>query len=134
MCTLKSVFSCLISSFYIKPQQKEMPIKLQKSCLISSFYIKPQLPSLRYCKGTSCLISSFYIKPQHGPITTVRPSVVLYPLSTSNHNFVGLQIYGIWLSYILFLHQTTTLRGKDSLLPSCLISSFYIKPQRFEKR
>ena len=34
------------------------------------------------------------------------------------------------LSYIVFLHQTTTIVVYLSLYTNCLISSFYIKPQR----
>ena len=56
-----------------------------------------------------CLISSFYIKPQHKVIGWRHWLIVLYRLSTSNHN-LGLMIdYWLLLSYIVFLHQTTTL-------------------------
>ena len=33
---------CIISSFYIKPQQTEAWRSTEPSCIISSFYIKPQ--------------------------------------------------------------------------------------------
>ena len=35
-------------------------------------------------------------------------SIVLYRLSTSNHNYAPLPNETILLSYIVFLHQTTT--------------------------
>ena len=34
--------------------------------------------------------------------------IVLYRLSTSNHNWTYLSMYSVLLSYIVFLHQTTT--------------------------
>ena len=77
---------CLILSFYIKPQ---LCLYLQRdfeNCLISSFYIKPQRKFV-FGKGTqNCLISSFYIKPQLSETKIIRFQIVLYRLSTSNHN------------------------------------------------
>ena len=59
-----SASCCILSKFYIKPQQlnweKEVPVR----CILSKFYIKPQ-PSARVrelLKG--CILSKFYIKPQ----------------------------------------------------------------------
>ena len=77
---------CLISSFYIKPQLAKSTIMNFEHCLISSFYIKPQLLLLVGIDNLNCLISSFYIKPQpaHG-LRRLR-QIVLYRLSTSNHN------------------------------------------------
>ena len=39
------------------------------SCIISSFYIKPQRSGMSPHGWFSCIISSFYIKPQHIPLT-----------------------------------------------------------------
>ena len=55
---------CLISSFYIKPQQECAQPCGFRYCLISSFYIKPQPTTLCVLRLRYCLISSFYIKPQ----------------------------------------------------------------------
>ena len=99
----------------------------------------------------NCLISSFYIKPQLPRGSASWLSIVLYRLSTSNHNCLGAQLRGYLLSYIVFLHQTTTTSefGDCTVVLSyivflhqtttgscpqaaashCLISSFYIKPQ-----
>ena len=63
------ITSCIISSFYIKPQLYFHDPKITICCIISSFYIKPQLRRLGYCPSLSCIISSFYIKPQHIPLT-----------------------------------------------------------------
>ena len=44
------------------------------------------------------------------PRRRVQPLIVLYRLSTSNHNPPKLIISALQLSYIVFLHQTTTTR------------------------
>ena len=97
------------------------------------------------------LISSFYIKPQLMRLISLNSAIVLYRLSTSNHNYplacqrrdilsyiVFLHqtttqrdrgAHNISLSYIVFLHQTTTIAAQLRSVNHCLISSFYIKPQ-----
>ena len=79
-------------------------------CLISSFYIKPQLAVNVVFEGTNCLISSFYIKPQQCRSRPMIRCIVLYRLSTSNHNGCLYATDALTLSYIVFLHQTTTHR------------------------
>ena len=103
---------------------------------------------LTYC----CIASSFYIKPQRNGKHSAGSSVVLHPLSTSNHNCSKDAECILKLYCILFLHQTTTERLGDYgavalycilflhqtttntvvLTPNfcCIASSFYIKPQR----
>ena len=208
---------CLISSFYIKPQQRHIGVVNILHCLISSFYIKPQLECEPELRLGHCLISSFYIKPQLGRGGFLCPLIVLYRLSTSNHNCImlhydledivlyrlstsnhnfmyasgdtyiivlyrlstsnhnrfaqrrtlhlivlyrlstsnhnflygdaqrlnivlyrlstsnhNLLLFGVdvqQLSYIVFLHQTTTVACDRHRPNNCLISSFYIKPQ-----
>ncbi len=143
---------CLISLFYIKPQRTPLAKGKSKRCLISLFYIKPQLASWIYITSWSCLISLFYIKPQPSFLFILHYSVVLYLCSTSNHNAIrGFSLIRE-LSYISVLHQTTTLLVTGGCLSqlsyisvlhqtttftfvlpnekSCLISLFYIKPQR----
>ena len=56
-------------------------------------------------------------------------TVVLHPLSTSNHNCMRSCLSMHRLYCILFLHQTTTLCGMLFLQTCCIASSFYIKPQ-----
>ena len=55
--------------------------------------------------------------------------IVLYRYSTSNHNVRDTVTDTIWLSYIVILHQTTTVPELHQQSQSCLISLFYIKPQ-----
>ena len=105
----RSPADCLISSFYIKPQLLHSWDIASTHCLISSFYIKPQLYHCALDWHIHCLISSFYIKPQRIIALCAPDSIVLYRLSTSNHNPQLSVSSGLKLSYIVFLHQTTTL-------------------------
>ena len=77
-----------------------------------------------------CLISLFYIKPQPGETMTYLDAIVLYLFSTSNHNSSSSSVTAALLSYISFLHQTTTISSQEVLQANCLISLFYIKPQQ----
>ena len=55
---------CILSKFYIKPQLAIRVVKNRRCCILSKFYIKPQrsgaVPQLQRC----CILSKFYIKPQ----------------------------------------------------------------------
>ena len=58
--------SCILSKFYIKPQQPKQSQHRTVSCILSKFYIKPQLsPTISFAR-LGCILSKFYIKPQHG--------------------------------------------------------------------
>ena len=102
------MMSCLISSFYIKPQLCMFSRRAPGGCLISSFYIKPQPGAQSYLSNWRCLISSFYIKPQLCP--NRRDS------ST-----------GCLISSFYIKPQLTV--KTEFFANRCLISSFYIKPQ-----
>ena len=78
----------------------------------------------------SCVISFFYIKPQLHSAMDGETVVVLYLSSTSNHNLDGFSFAGKSLCYIFLLHQTTTVKYANRLHEGCVISFFYIKPQR----
>ena len=60
----------------------------------------------------------------------VSAGIVLYLYSTSNHNWCCRSREPGRLSYISILHQTTTQVAFMVKLLHCLISLFYIKPQR----
>ena len=102
-------------------------------CLISSFYIKPQLYR---CACHLLLIVLYRLSTSNHndiPLRSCRWLIVLYRLSTSNHNWhhcalehLVIVLYRLstsnhneWrtrettagLSYIVFLHQTTTAYG-----------------------
>ena len=77
-------------------------------CLLSLFYIKPQRVPVSPITRLNCLLSLFYIKPQPVDPLTLASSIVFYLFSTSNHNGEGRQTRYVVLSFISFLHQTTT--------------------------
>ena len=81
---------CILSKFYIKPQQGRGPAGLGESCILSKFYIKPQLTSMIVNSPLCCILSKFYIKPQLKIIHSLQSRVVSYRNSTSNHNPLGL--------------------------------------------
>ena len=56
--------------------------------------------------------------------------VVSYRNSTSNHNNKGLGFVPAWLYLIEILHQTTTIVCTMTFDRRCILSKFYIKPQR----
>ena len=56
--------------------------------------------------------------------------VVSYRNSTSNHNWVGCIRTSLRLYLIEILHQTTTRFEIEIPNPRCILSKFYIKPQR----
>ena len=69
LCNIADALRCIIPSFYIKPQPYEFTEDEAKSCIIPSFYIKPQLEHNCSLSQLGCIIPSFYIKPQHIPLT-----------------------------------------------------------------
>ena len=99
------------------------------NCLISSFYIKPQLPCL-HTKWQSIVLYRLSTSNHNYSIENLAiERIVLYRLSTSNHNSRSHSLAKDILSYIVFLHQTTTVFCLAIVAANCLISSFYIKPQ-----
>ena len=109
----------------------------------------PALASMPLCR---CILLKFYIKPQLRLERELAYCVVSYRNSTSNHNY-GEGIYfhvKLYLIEILhqtttagsagrtrkrlylieILHQTTTSQGNKWWTRCCILSKFYIKPQR----
>ena len=121
---------CLISLFYIKPQQDNQLGQNRNNCLISLFYIKPQ-PMEMSLSSTRIVLYLYSTSNHNVEQLLVAPDViVLYLYSTSNHNRLCAPKFPSLLSYIFILHQTTTLSLAYTLIRHCLISLFYIKPQR----
>ena len=121
--------SCILSKFYIKPQQHEARKKAANGCILSKFYIKPQLRCTNNLFRKGCILSKFYIKPQLITQATAALKVVSYRNSTSNHNCTLLLRFFRWLYLIEILHQTTTCNIPLYPLLGCILSKFYIKPQ-----
>ena len=102
------LLSCILSKFYIKPQQQPQSFKVIYSCILSKFYIKPQLYPVDECPAIRCILSKFYIKPQH----------VVWNLRSSSRCI---------LSKFYIKPQRRNLT-KDCTR-CCILSKFYIKPQ-----
>ena len=124
---------------------------INKRCILSKFYIKPQQWDSRELSSCCCILSKFYIKPQPEARIERNHLVVSYRNSTSNHNYRGKKRVVIALYLIEILHQTTTLGYSPILERSlylieilhqtttaidplasflcCILSKFYIKPQ-----
>ena len=64
------VQGCILSKFYIKPQQAGGKSLKERGCILSKFYIKPQLDESSAKDYLGCILSKFYIKPQ--PSARVR--------------------------------------------------------------
>ena len=143
---------CILSKFYIKPQRRRIQQFADLSCILSKFYIKPQRLIMPLSREVSCILSKFYIKPQRHVGQVLPVVVVSYRNSTSNHNYMGCpdQTAKLYLIEILhqtttcatgrrsrrqlylieILHQTTTSTIRYDTSSCCILSKFYIKPQR----
>ena len=99
---------CILSKFYIKPQQNTPSEARQCGCILSKFYIKPQLFVQWFLCHSCCILSKFYIKPQLVSSIIAALSVVSYRNSTSNHNYGEGIYFHVKLYLIEILHQTTT--------------------------
>ena len=77
---------CILSKFYIKPQQRFDVDIPNPRCILSKFYIKPQLWNASSWR--SCVVSYRNSTSNHNMIDmfSIRPVVVSYRNSTSNHN------------------------------------------------
>ncbi len=75
-----------------------------RRCIASSFYIKPQRLAGRSADAEGCIASSFYIKPQQTQRHLATLSVVLHPLSTSNHNHTAI----LFPKSVVVLHPLST--------------------------
>ena len=120
---------CILSKFYIKPQQGPSSPAWSSRCILSKFYIKPQLAELKDRNASCCILSKFYIKPQRTSGRLRLSDVVSYRNSTSNHNHFLFGQLLLLLYLIEILHQTTTSSARTARLNGCILSKFYIKPQ-----
>ena len=99
-------------------------------CILSKFYIKPQHFDFEKRVNYSCILSKFYIKPQRVTPDYLNYQVVSYRNSTSNHNSCLCISEETALYLIEILHQTTTCSTCAAPISGCILSKFYIKPQR----
>ena len=108
-CRMLRLQSCILSKFYIKPQQEGMNYVPSRRCILSKFYIKPQPDVATKIRSHRCILSKFYIKPQLVGLNPINGKVVSYRNSTSNHNYSHHVTTTIALYLIEILHQTTTI-------------------------
>ena len=125
-------------------------------CILSKFYIKPQQAN-KYIR-TKQVVSYRNSTSNHNRprVDEKRPRVVSYRNSTSNHNLWTTKSASEMLYLIEILHQTTTDCLSQNLQPSlylieilhqtttffdntlvlmcCILSKFYIKPQLRRQR
>ena len=87
MYTIYFTFRCILSKFYIKPQQANPELVAAYRCILSKFYIKPQRRNAGHGNTFGCILSKFYIKPQRVRPIRISLIVVSYRNSTSNHNY-----------------------------------------------
>ena len=142
---------CILLKFYIKPQQPFTRSRYSKlylieilhqtttcgkceDCLRRLYLIEilhqtttPALASMPLCR---CILLKFYIKPQLRLERELAYCVVSYRNSTSNHNEGEPLNTQRKLYLIEILHQTTTNRPCCRRSGRCILSKFYIKPQR----
>ena len=86
--------------------------------------------SIRFLLRCCCILSKFYIKPQPPAAVLGSSGVGSYRNSTSNHNLSLLYYKENRLYLIEILHQTTTATPSFPRFSRCILSKFYIKPQR----
>ena len=104
-------YFCIVLSYISFLHQTTTRNNLRKNdlhCLISLFYIKPQ--PWTYLMTYKLIVLYLFSTSNHNKPDTklVDAYIVLYLFSTSNHNLFGLFDTFFLLSYISFLHQTTT--------------------------
>ena len=146
------MIGCILSKFYIKPQPSPLFCWRVPCCILSKFYIKPQrraffyrsLNVVSYRNSTSnhnnhaCRRDGFQLylieilhQTTTGGIETelaVRLYLIEILHQTTTTSFI---IQFVLLLYLIeILHQTTTERNALFISDSCILSKFYIKPQR----
>ena len=127
-----------------------------RRCILSKFYIKPQHPHAQFWKQKVVSYRNSTSNHNYDDFGNRDSDVVSYRNSTSNHNriFGLLRILLLYLIEILhqtttmylsglqcgllylieILHQTTTVPVICGPSIRCILSKFYIKPQRFSER
>ena len=125
---------CILSKFYIKPQQLtpyRQPgevVSYRNSTSNHNFLLDDfcAIAVVSYRNSTS----------NHNSRRILLPAtiVVSYRNSTSNHNTGAKLMKDSKLYLIEILHQTTTQRVFLERTESCILSKFYIKPQRDRRK
>ena len=130
--------------------------KPSSSCILSKFYIKPQQTSdhhhhrrvVSYRNSTSnhnarssdCqqrkVVSYRNSTSNHNSFSNASSLNVLYLIEILHQTTTVFQMLHRWMSLYLIeiLHQTTTNCLSPSPLKGCILSKFYIKPQHMDRQ
>ena len=122
--------SCILSKFYIKPQRNRR--YFDKKNVVSYRNSTSNHNSASFPIAKLIVVSYRNSTSNHNSDSSLKSRilVVSYRNSTSNHNgFVWLS-KATQLYLIEILHQTTTTSIPCALTICCILSKFYIKPQR----
>ena len=122
--------SCILSKFYIKPQLYRHCDHYELCCILSKFYIKPQRVQASCLIPRGCILSKFYIKPQPPEVADAPGLLYLIEILHQTTTFGDALKSAGRLYLIEILHQTTTKTFATRLSNRCILSKFYIKPQR----
>ena len=143
---------CILSLFYIKPQHVIRRQRCQH--IVSYLFSTSNHNQLSYYAQDPQIVSYLFSTSNHNNLKNwqTQQDIVSYLFSTSNHNcaVVGMNSSLLYLISFLhqtttnvsphfeevklylisFLHQTTTTSTGHQTGCNCILSLFYIKPQR----
>ena len=124
---------CILSKFYIKPQQYQPNSIRDEVVSYRNSTSNHNYADNAYLRGR--VVSYRNSTSNHNSFLLLLPPwlVVSYRNSTSNHNSDAVSMTGVKLYLIEILHQTTTCGKCEECLRRCILSKFYIKPQRRER-
>ena len=102
----------------------------QYRCILSKFYIKPQ--QLRKTHGEFFVVSYRNSTSNHNTTTIFRRFALLYLIEILHQTTTAPRAVHpqVELYLIEILHQTTTVHTFFLSILCCILSKFYIKPQR----
>ena len=120
---------CISYYSYIKPQPHETSNSSSMRCISYYSYIKPQL--LRTPPHLYLVVYRTIPTSNHNASFTpfVFPSLYIVLFLHQTTTLRGFYTSQVKLYIVLFLHQTTTFRLCGSILSSCISYYSYIKPQ-----
>ena len=87
--TINDIHSLYLIEILHQTTTVHVVIRRINRCILSKFYIKPQQIFRIISRNRGCILSKFYIKPQLSRLWLMVPCVVSYRNSTSNHNTTG---------------------------------------------
>ena len=122
---------CILSKFYIKPQQANPELVAAYRCILSKFYIKPQRRNAGHGNTFGCILSKFYIKPQLSWIASysaIRCILSKFYIKPQRWRPIRHDRSGCILSKFYIKPQRSRKRSFPCF--GCILSKFYIKPQR----